>query len=296
MPSATSTALPQTAAPVPGLSTFDADANWRLGLALQRSHILRRPEEYLAKARRRALWTAAAALAPLAVCLAALAIGRPLVPTLALLPLALLAPAAGFAAYGAATVVPHVRAVLRARQIDAKLPYALNFLATLAAAGATPQALFASLARQPIYGAVARESARLTRDIELLGCDVVTAMGRAGQRTSSAKWQDLLQGAITALTSGGDLRTYFRDKAEQFLLDNRHDQKRFLESLGVLAECFVTVVVAAPLFLIVILSVMTSLGGSVSQTVVVGYTLVLVVLPVAQAGFILTIRTMTPEA
>jgi archaeal flagellar protein FlaJ len=217
------------------------------------------------------------------------------VPTAVLALLILLPASTAAATYSVARTLPRVRAVFLAREIDAKLPYALNYLATLAASGATPQALFASLARQPIYGAVAREAARLTRDIELLGCDVVSAMARAGHRTASAKWQDLLQGAITALTSGGDLRTYFRDKAEQFLQDNRQDQKRFLEGLGVLAECFVTVVVAAPLFLIVILSVMTSLGGSVEQTVVVGYTLVLVVLPVSQAGFILTIRTMTPE-
>lgn len=268
----------------------------RLGEALQRAHILRRPEAYLAGARRTAWWTAAAAAIPALVALTALAAGRPLLPPLATASLLLLPPAAGLSAYGLARAAPAVQAVLRARDLDAKLPYALNYLATLASAGATPQALFASLARQPIYGAAAREAARITRDIELLGHDVVTAMARAGERTASAKWQDLLQGAITALTSGGDLRTYFRDKAEQFLLDNRHEQKRFLEGLGVLAECFVTVVVAAPLFLIVILSVMTSLGGSVQQTVLVGYTLVLVVLPLAQAGFVATIRTMTPEA
>ena len=283
--------MPEAAALPLALGRHDA-----FGLTLQRAYVLRRPEAYLARTRRVALWTGASAMLPAVAALTALAAGWPLLPLLAALSLLLLGPAAGLATYGVLRGVPVAQAVMRARAIDAKLPYALNYLATLASAGATPQALFASLARQPIYGVVAKEAARLTRDIELLGADVVTAMGRAGERTASAKWQDLLQGAITALTSGGDLRSYFRDKSEQFLLDNRHDQKRFLEGLGVLAECFVTVVVAAPLFLIVILSVMTSLGGSVEQTVVVGYTLVLGVLPLAQAGFILTIRTMTPEA
>ena len=63
-----------------------------------------------------------------------------------------------------------------------------------------------------------------------------------------------------------------------------------------LAESFVTVVVAAPLFLIVILSVMTSLGGDAEQTLVLGYSLVLLLLPLAQFGFAMTIKTMTPEA
>lgn len=295
-PALTSAPAAPAAAPVAALALPALDRHEEFGLVLQRAYVLRRPEAYLRRARRAALWAAGLGLLPAVVAWAALALGRPLLPPLAAGALVLLSPALGLSTFGLLRGAPVVQAVMRARAIDAKLPYALNYLATLAAAGATPQALFASLARQPIYGVVALEAARITRDIELLGQDVVTAMARAGERTASAKWQDLLQGAITALTSGGDLRTYFRDKAEQFLLDNRHEQKRFLEGLGVLAECFVTVVVAAPLFLIVILSVMTSLGGSVEQTVVVGYTLVLGVLPLAQAGFVLTIRTMTPEA
>lgn len=297
LPAASSPSAPRPrAVPLGGLPAQPAGSHDRLGLALQRSHILRRPEQFLARARQMALWAGIVGLLPPLAAIALLATGSAAIPVLALVPLVALPAASALTTYALARTVPHLHAVMRAREIDAKLPYALNYLATLSASGATPQALFSSLARQPIYGAVAREAARLTRDIDLLGCDVVTAMARAGERTASLKWQDLLQGAITSLTSGGDLRAYFRDKAEQFLLENRHDQKRFLEGLGVLAECFVTVVVAAPLFLIVILSVMTSLGGSVQQTVVVGYTLVLVVLPVSQAGFVLTIRTMTPKA
>ncbi|HET6399721.1 MAG TPA: hypothetical protein VFH47_09235, partial [Candidatus Thermoplasmatota archaeon] len=59
---------------------------------------------------------------------------------------------------------------------------------------------------------------------------------------------------------------------------------------------FVTVVVAAPLFLIVILSVMTSFGGSADDTLVLGYSLILVLIPLSQLGFAWTIKVMTPEA
>ena len=272
------------------------ERNPRLKVSLQKAHIYLRPEAYLAAATLTTLAVVVGTAIPvlvLVVTVAAGAISVPLRLMLLLLPVPLVA---GAMMYLLANVLPDLRSATRARDINAKLPYALNYLATMAAAGATPEQVFSSLAKQPIYGAVAHEAAWITRDINLLGMDVVTALSRASERSSSEKWQDLLQGAITALTSGGDLKTYFATKADQYTFENRQDQKRFLEGLGVLAESFVTVVVAAPLFLIVILSVMTSLGGSADQTLVLGYMLIFVMLPLSQLGFGMTIKTMTPEA
>ena len=270
--------------------------NPRLKVSLQRAHIYLRPEAYLAAAMLTTVIVVVGTALPIVALLLADITGFYQVPLRLLLIILPVPPVSGAMMYLLAVVLPDLRAATRARDIDAKLPYALNYLTTMASAGGTPEQIFASLAQQPIYGAVAHEAAWITRDVHLLGMDIVTALGRASERSSSVKLQDLLQGAITSLTSGGDLRTYFYNKAEQFLYENRQDQKRFLEGLGVLAESFVTVVVAAPLFLIVILSVMTSLGGDGSQTLLLGYMLVLVLLPLAQTGFAVTIRTMTPEA
>jgi archaeal flagellar protein FlaJ len=272
------------------------ERNPRLRHSLERAHIYRRAEVYMASAIMTSLIVVLLTGLPVLLMLLASASGAIAVPG-RLMAFILPVPAlAGIVLYLLALVLPELRAINRARDINAKLPYALNFVTTMASAGATPEVIFGALARQPIYGAASHEAAWITRDVQLLGMDIVTALGRAVDRSSSDKWQDLLQGAITTLTSGGDLRTYFNNKAEQFIYENRQEQKRFLDGLGVLAESFVTVVVAAPLFLIVILSVMTSLGGSAEQTLTLGYALVLVLLPLSQAGFAMTIKTMTPEA
>lgn len=268
----------------------------RLKTSLQKAHIYLRPEAYLAASMLTTLLVVVGTAFPILVLVVAVSLGAIEVPPRFLLLLLPVPFVAGAMMYLLANVLPDLRATTRARDINAKLPYALNYLATMAAAGATPEQVFSSLAKQPIYGSVAHEAAWVTRDINLLGTDIITALSRASERSSSAKWQDLLQGAITALTSGGDLKTYFAQKADQYTFENRQDQKRFLEGLGVLAESFVTVVVAAPLFLIVILSVMTSLGGSADQTLLLGYMLIFIMLPLSQLGFAMTIKTMTPEA
>jgi flagellar protein FlaJ len=75
---------------------------------------------------------------------------------------------------------------------------------------------------------------------------------------------------------------------------NRRLQKEFLETLGVLAESYVTVVVAGPLFLIVMLSVMSLVGGGAGSTMML-YLIALVVLPLSNLGFTFVISSMAPE-
>jgi flagellar protein FlaJ len=267
-----------------------------LGSALQRARMAVRPEVHLAKAYLAAAITALAGLLGVA-CIALLTYEGTL-------PIAwrffiLLVPAAlvlGSFAYLMALVLPATRALSRARSINAKLPYAINYLSTMAAAGATPEQLFGTLAEQPLYSEVAVEAQWVARDMRVLGLDVVTALQNGIDRSPSDKWRDFLQGAVTTLTSGSDLKAFFAAKSDQYMYENRQDQRKFLEGLGVLAESFVTVVVAAPLFLIVILSVMTSFGGSPQDALLIGYALVFVVIPLSQLGFGWTIRVMTPEA
>lgn len=278
------------------LAKRSADQNPHLRLALERAHILLRPEVYLASAYFTAVAVAVLTFIPLLLLTLAMASGLVHAP-LTLLVFIVPAPiAAAFIVYLGALVLPDIRALNRSRDINAKLPYALNYISTMASAGATPEALFDGLARQPLYGEVSQEAAWIVRDIRLLGGDILGALARGIDRSPSAKFQDFLQGATTALTSGGDLKTYFSGKADQFILENRQEQRKFLDSLAVLAESFVTVVVAAPIFLIVILSVMNSFGGNAGDNLTIGYIMILVLMPMAQAGFAWTIKTITPEA
>lgn len=278
------------------LATRGAERNAHLRIVLQRAHIPLRPEVYLANTYLMSLSVGLLAMLPVMALAIMTAVGSVQISPLLFL---LLFPAPLVLAavvYLLGLVLPDVRAMNRARDIQAKLPYALNYISTMASAGATPEVLFASLSEQKLYGEVAREAAWITRDIRLLGTDIVGAIQRAIDRSPSAKFQDFLQGTVTTLTSGGDLKSYFNGKADQFIFENRQEQRKFLDGLGVLAESFVTVVVAAPLFLIVILSVMTSFGGSAQQTLLIGYILVFVLIPVSQFGFAWTIKVMTPEA
>ena len=188
---------------------------------------------------------------------------------------------------------PASRAKARAKDIDMRIPYALNYISAMASAGVNIDQVFRSLGeQQKVYGECAREAQAIYRDMAYFGRDSVTAMKRAIDRSPSDKFQEFLQGAITTVTSGGNLQLYFASKADRFMWENRQNQKQFVDLMGLMAETYVTAVVAGPLFLIVMMSIMGMLGGGGPGTL---YLIVYMLLPIANVGFAFALSAMTPE-
>jgi flagellar protein FlaJ len=182
------------------------------------------------------------------------------------------------------------------KDIDKRLPSAMSFISAMASADVNIDVIFKELARQPIYGEIRAEAEWITRDTELLGIDILSAIKKATTRTPSKKFQDFMQGVITTSTSGGQLKPYFLIKAQEYESDSKLEMKARMETLGLLAETFVTVVVAFPLFLVVILAIMAIVGGNASGTMMILYLVVLLMIPLAQFGFIFIIWNSEKES
>lgn len=190
---------------------------------------------------------------------------------------------------------PTLRARSRKANIDKRVSYSMSFIAAMASAEVNVDVIFKELARQPIYGEIQKEAQWITRDIDLLGIDTLSALIDAAARSPSDKFQDFLQGVVTTSRSGGKLKPFFLMKADQFSKERRIEERKLIETLGVLAESFVTVVVAAPLFLIVMISLMATVGSSGANYIMFLYIIVFGMIPGGQAAFIVLIQSMTEE-
>jgi flagellar protein FlaJ len=194
---------------------------------------------------------------------------------------------------------PGSKAKARARDINKRIGPAMSFISAMASADVNVDVIFKELSRQPIYGEIKAEAEWITRDTELLGTDILTAISQAAQRTPSPKFQEFLQGVVTTSTSGGQLKPYFLQKAEQFEKEYKLEMKSQLETLGLMAESFVTVVVAFPLFLVVIMAIMAIVPSGASgggMTITLLYVVVFLMIPLSQFGFIFFIWNMTKES
>lgn len=258
---------------------------------LRKAQMPIRGDAYIAHSMLMGLATAAISLLLMIMLIPVLVAGLGLSPA-AYVFIVLFPPLFGYIGFVALISTPASNAKKRSKDIALRLPYAVNYIAAMASAGVLPAEIFRSLARQHIYGDVAKESSMIFKDLHVHGRDIITALRRAIDRSPSVKFQELLQGAITTITSGGDLTGYFRQKASRYQWENRVEQKAFIETMGLMAETYVTAAVAGPLFLIVIVAIMALMsGGDASQLQMIVYLL----LPVINVGFMFGLKSMIPE-
>ena len=202
--------------------------------------------------------------------------------------------------YAVGLFLPSSKAKARKKNIDVNLAYAVNFIAAMSSAGITPTEVFKSLSKQEIYGEVKEEAAWIYRDVAMLGSDVITSIRNNIERTPSQRFKEFLQGTVVTVTSGGSLKTYFVAKGDQYMRENRQAQKQRIESLGIMAESYVTAAVAGVLMLLIVIPLMmiiSVVSGSLSPSgfqgqMVIMYMIVFVLIPIIHFGFAFVIKSM----
>jgi flagellar protein FlaJ len=189
---------------------------------------------------------------------------------------------------------PGLEAGNRRRNIDASLPYAINYITSMSTAGITPAEVFRLLGSSSIYGQSAVEARYISREIDIFGRDLIDALRLVSSSTPSRRMKEFLQGTMASVASGGNITGYFRTKAEQYALENRQTQKMFLETLALVSESYVTAMVAGTLFLIILQSIMSVLSGDNKPMFL--YAVIYIMIPLGSIMFVIMISSMTPES
>jgi len=158
-------------------------------------------------------------------------------------------------------VYPIYRADNFKRNMESELPFTTGYMAILGGAGVSPERMLRSLAQMDASLAVSKEAKTITRDVELFGCDIISALETSSKRTPSERFRELLEGFIATIHSGGSLAKYFSERSRQYMKLEKIAMRRLSDTLGVLSEFYVTLLVAGPLILVVMLAVMAMLGG-----------------------------------
>ena len=179
--------------------------------------------------------------------------------------------------------LPNAKAKSRGKKIDRYLPYAANFINTMSVAGTSPAEIFEALSRVDLYGEIQKEAKKITTEIDMMGVDTITALSNAIKIAPSDKFKEFIQGILGTIQSGSELGPYFKRCVNRYMETDLIDRKRNLESLAIMAESFVVTVIAFPLFLAIIISVMGLSSGDIDMTFL--YLIALLILPMAYFGF-----------
>ncbi len=197
---------------------------------------------------------------------------------------------------GIGLYLPQMRSSSRGKKIDENLGSALAFISAMSNADVPINTIMVKLSSMNEYGEVSREASKIANRTELMGMDIFSAIEEVARKSPSVEWQKFLQGAVTASAAGARLKPYFVNKAMEYQNMLRVSLKKNSESVSVFAETYVTIGVAFPLFLIVILAVMSVIarnasGATISFLLVFSF----LVLPVMIAAFVLVISSVNKE-
>jgi flagellar protein FlaJ len=188
-----------------------------------------------------------------------------------------------------AYIYPYFQANNRQASIDKSMLPAITYMYALTKGGMSIYDVFRSLSSYTyVFGAAAEEISYIVRDMDYLGNDFITALKNAKERTPSEVFKDFVDGLII-ISSSGAITDYIKNKSEQYQSMAELANKNLLQRLDVLAEIYVTALVAGPLFIMVTLVVMQFMRPASSQIL---YMLIYVMLPLATLLYLVLLDTV----
>ncbi|MBU0461655.1 MAG: type II secretion system F family protein, partial [Nanoarchaeota archaeon] len=192
---------------------------------------------------------------------------------------------------------PSSKAKTRRMSINTNMPFAVNHMAAVASSGVPPTKMFKLISESEEYKEIAVECEKIVNYIEIFGYDVLTAIKSVAVTTPSPAFKEFFNGMVSTTQSGGDVKSYLAQKADEAMLAYRLERKKYTETIATYSDIYTGILIAAPLFFVAALSLVSMLGGTVGGTnvntiIVVGTYLVI---PLLNVAFIAFLKFTQPE-
>src|SRR3989338_4289027 len=205
--------------------------------------------------------------------------------------------AVGMSVFLMSYFVPYNQMTTRKTSIDTNLPFAVAHMGYIATSGIPPSAIFKLLADFSEYDALAVEMGKIVRNMDMFGMDPMSSIREVAKRSPSEKLKQILLGFVSTIESGGDLKTYLKIMGEQALFEWRTKRQKYLQQLDTYAEFYTGLLIAAPLFIISLFSVMnmieSNLGGvGILQLMKLS---IYILVPALNIGFMLFLHSTQVE-
>lgn len=153
-----------------------------------------------------------------------------------------------------------------AKRIDQELPFAVIHMSAISGSGIAPSEIFRIIGLSKEYPFLKKEVRKILNQLNLYGYDLVTALTNVSKTTPSNKFAELLSGLSTTINSGGDLQEFFQKRAETLLLDYRLEREKYTKTAETFMDVYISIVIAAPMILMVLLIIMSAAHLAMSFT------------------------------
>jgi flagellar protein FlaJ len=156
---------------------------------------------------------------------------------------------------------PYYLSNFRKGRIDSALPHAVNMMLGMMKGNVPLISAFKYISEnKALFGEVSVEFERISVLAEF--GDLESAMKYVAETTPSEKLRVFLENLIEVYRGSGNVLNYLKAKSEQFFMEKERSYILFIETLQILAEIYLALFIVAPLFLLIVLTVMNMLGSN----------------------------------
>lgn len=192
---------------------------------------------------------------------------------------------------GAFFYYPAMKAKNRRRSINSNMPFAINHMAAVASSGVSPNRMFKLLAESKEYAEISNELDKIVNYMEIFGYDILTAVKSVSDLTPSPQFKEFFDGMISTTQSGGDIKNYLTQKADEAMSNYKLERKKYTETISTYSDVYTGILIAAPLFFVATLALVSMLGGKLGDTdvntvIVIGTYMVIPFLNILFIGFL----------
>ena len=148
-------------------------------------------------------------------------------------------------------------------KIKLELPFALVHMSAVAGSGAQPLSIFELIAESEEYPELKKEIKKVLNYVNLFGYNLTNALKSVSNTTPSPELRDLLEGMISTVETGGDIKDYLKEKSNDALNTYKLDRRKQVDALSTYSEVYTSLLIAAPLLLMVTLAIMNAVTGKI---------------------------------
>ncbi len=155
-----------------------------------------------------------------------------------------------------------------AKNIDRELPLATLHMSSISGSMVNPTEIFRIIVSTEEYPNIQKEFIKLINNINIYGVDIVTALRNSAKNCASKKLAELYNGLATNIRTGGNLPEFFNKRADTLLFEHKTEQKKEAKSSETFMDIYISVVITAPMILMLLLMMMkiSGLGIQMSTT------------------------------
>jgi len=175
-------------------------------------------------------------------------------------------------------MLPELRVYDLKIKIEKQLPFAVNYMSAMAAAGVRTEIIFKTLSSRKlisIYGALSKEFSQFAVQTDFFGKDNPSALALLAEETPSPLFSNFLTGAKNTFLSGSSFRNFIVAKKQDYYSLAARRKDNYFQTLEMLSEIYITLFLAAPLFMMILLfSMMPFSGSKIEQMKLLTYQIV----------------------